>query len=178
MNEKNKNIGQSKFLIMTEVNTITEIFKGHYQVILDFPEPIDLEKIIDKNYRYIWGISHNELGPSWTPYDYSLFGVKLDGMQLQARNIEMEFLIETDKFIELIPFINQTIKIVQTNSIPPAYLDLKRLTGQSRYNLLKDKIEYLFELEMPGAVDYAPIVSSDIEFLKELIKKFANTDKK
>jgi hypothetical protein len=37
--------------------------------------------------------------------------------------------------------------------------------------LLAKEVNYLFEIEIPGATDYAPIVSSNKEFLQDLIKK-------
>lgn len=157
-----------------ETNKIIEIHKGHFQVILDFPTPNDLYKIIDNDYKYIWGVEHNEIRSSWENYDFTLFDLKLHNTFLMARNIEMEFIVETSTFIKLIPTINQTIKIVQTNSIPPPYLDLKKLSGKSKYDLLKNKIDYLFELELIGAVDYSPLISPNIQFLEGVIKKITS----
>ncbi|MBI5913992.1 MAG: hypothetical protein HY842_01330 [Bacteroidetes bacterium] len=157
---------------MVEVNSIKEIYKGHFQVILDYPSPSDLGKILSKDYKYVWCISHEENRTNWSDYDYFMFGKRLEGVFVQARNIKMELILETDEFIELIPFINQTIKIIQTNVIPPSYLDIERLSGKGKYDLLRDKIGYLFELEMPGAIDFAPIVSPSLSYLKSIIDKF------
>lgn len=155
-----------------ETNKITEIYKGHFQVILDFPNQNDLYKIISNDYKYIWGVEHNEIRSSWGNYDFTLFDSRLQNSFLMARNIEMEFLIETSEFVRIIPSINQTIKIIQTNIVPPSYIDLKKLNGKAKYDLLKSKVDYLFELELPGATDYAPLVSPNIEFLENVIKKF------
>ncbi len=155
-----------------ETNKITEIYRGHFQVILDFPNQNDLHKIISNDYKYIWGVEHNEIRSSWRNYDFTLFDSRIQNSFLMTRNIEMEFIIETSKFISIIPSINQTIKIIQTNIIPPSYLDLKRLSAKGKYDLLKSKIDYLFELELPGAIDYAPLVSPNVEFLEKVIKKF------
>ena len=154
-----------------ETNVIKEIYKGHYQVILDYPTSKDLVNIIDVSYKYIWGISHIENSLEWESYDYLLFGNKVKADTTMARNVEMEFLIDTHAFLHLIPKINQSIKIIQTNIIPPYYLNIKQLSGKSKYDLLKDKIDYLFELELPGATDYAPLVSPDITFLARVLKK-------
>lgn len=159
---------------MIETNKIIEVYQGHYQVILDFPEPSDLTKIIDISHRYVWGISHHEISVEWAKYNYSLYGENIDSCNIMARNIEMEYLIETSDFLNLTPFINQTINIIQTNIIPPYYLDLKRLSGYAKYSLLKQKVDYLFELEMPGAIDYASIISPHKIFLENVIGKFAN----
>jgi hypothetical protein len=60
-----------------EINKIEEIYKGHYQVILDFPSPNDLTKILDTSYKYVWGIEHNEDSLEWEKYDYLLYGKKV-----------------------------------------------------------------------------------------------------
>ena len=155
-----------------ETNKITEIYKGHFQVILDFPTQNDLYKIINNDYKYIWGIEHNEIRSSWKDYDFTLFDSKSPSNFCMARNIEMEFIIETVDFLKIIPSINQTIKIIQTNIIPPSYINLKQLNGKGKYDLLKNKVDYLFELELPGAVDYAPLISPNIDFLETVIKRF------
>ena len=85
----------------------------------------------------------------------------------------MEYLMEPSDFLQFIPNIHQTIKIIQTNAIPPDYLNIKQLTGKRKYDLLQNKIDYLFELEMPGAVDFAPIISQNIKFLENIIRKFS-----
>ena len=155
-----------------ETNKITEIYKGHFQVILDFPTQNDLYKIINNDYKYIWGIEHNEIRSSWKDYDFTLFDSKSPSNFCMARNIEMEFIIETVDFLKIIPSINQTIKIIQTNIIPPSYINLKQLNGKGKYDLLKNKVDYLFELELPGAVDYAPLISPNIDFLETVMKQF------
>ena len=160
---------------MVETNVIKEIYKGHYQVILDFPSPSDLINIIDTSYKYVWGVEHNENSLEWEKYDYSLFGKKVKPESVFARNIEMEYLMETSDFLHLIFDIHQTVKIIQTNIIPPYYLNISRLQGKEKYDLLRSKIDYLFELEMPGAVDYAPIKSPHVDFLETVVKKLTTT---
>ena len=154
-----------------ETNKIEEIYKGHYQVILDFPTPSDLIKIIDMSYKYVWSIEHKENLVEWVKYDYCLYGKKKKSNNVFARNIEMEYLMETSDFLQIIPDIHQTIKIVQTNIIPPYYMNLNQLSGKGKYDLLKSKIDYLFELEMPGAIDYSPLISPNIDFLKNVIDR-------
>jgi len=156
---------------MIEVNKIIEIYAGHYQVILDFPTPSDLKNILDISYSYIWGISHNELRSSWQKYDYTLFGQK-GFKNAYARNIQMEFLIDTKSFCDLIPNIKQTIHLVQTNILPPHYVNLSRLEGKQKYNLLKDKVDYLLEIEIPSSADYAPLVSPNLGYLEMVIDRF------
>ncbi|MDR0232140.1 MAG: hypothetical protein LBI82_08490 [Dysgonamonadaceae bacterium] len=154
-----------------ETNKIKEIFKGHYQVILDFPHKEDLLKIIDISYKYVWGTIYNESLFQWKDVEHCFFESKDVIRNAKIRNLRMEYLIHTEDFLNLIPDINQTIHIIQTNVEPPYYLDLNNLQGGSRYNLLKNKVDYLFELEMPSAIDYAPLVSPNISFLENVIDK-------
>ena len=156
---------------MEEPNKITEIYKGHYQLILDFPDKSELYKIIDIEYKYVWIFNHIEDAVEWSLYKHSLFGMFCDKTKIQARNIKMDALIETEDFFQFIPSISSTIKIIQTNIEPPYYLNLDNLSGKSRYDLLKSKIDYLFELDMPGAIDYSPIVSPNKEYLEKLLIK-------
>lgn len=158
---------------MIEINKIKEIYKGHYQVILNFPSSNDLLKILDTSYKYVWNIEHIENSIEWEKYDYYLYNKRIKSHSIFARNIEMEYLMETSDFLQFIPNIHQTIKIIQTNAIPPDYLNIKQLTGKRKYDLLQNKIDYLFELEMPGAVDFAPIISPNIKFLENVIRKFS-----
>lgn len=156
---------------MVHVNKIEEIYKGHYQVILEFPDALVLEKVLDMSYKFIWGINHNEVRSSWSPYGHSLYGKMLDNEPVQVRNMSMEYLMNTADFIKVIPHINQTVKIVQTNIVPPHYMDLNRLQGRTKYDLLRDRVDYLFEIEIPGASDYAPMVSCNLDFIESVLKK-------
>ena len=154
-----------------EVNKIKEIYPGHYFVLLDFPAKEDLYEIVDLSYKYIWGFNHIENGTEWKKYPYNLFGKSISEMKIEARNMQFEYIISTNDFVKLVPNINQTISIIQTNIVPPYYMDINRLKGKGKYDLLKNKIDYLFELEMPGAVDYAPLISPSIYFLENVINK-------
>lgn len=157
---------------MIETNKIKEIHQGHFQVILDFPLKEDILKIIDHSYAYIWGVNHIENALEWEMYHHSIFENPIGESKVMVRNITMEYLISTRNFIDIVPKINRSILIIQTNIEPPPYLDLNRLKGKGRYDLLKSKVDYLFELDMPSSADYAPIVSPNMPFLESIITKF------
>jgi hypothetical protein len=154
---------------MLEYNKISEIYSGHYQLILDLPNKNELFKIIDLRYKYVWIIDHIENAIEWSKYKHSLFGAFMNENKINARNINMEVLIETEDFLNYIPLITQSIKIIQTNIEPPYYMNLNKLYGKSKYDLLKSKINYLYELDMPGAVDYSQIISSNKDYLERLL---------
>ena len=47
---------------MVTTNKIIDIYDGHFQLILDFPDKSVLYKIIDTNYKYVWLFDHVENG--------------------------------------------------------------------------------------------------------------------
>jgi hypothetical protein len=155
---------------MVECNKIIELYKGHFQLILDFPDKSVLNKIIDRRYKFVWLFEHIEDAIEWSEYSHSLYGIFDDTVRIRTRNIKMEVLINTEDFLKYVPSISQSLKIIQTNIEPPYYLNLENLYGKGRYDLLKSKIDYLFELEIPGATDYSPIISPNREYLESLLK--------
>lgn len=155
-----------------EVNKIKEIYPGHFFVLLDFPSIKDLYRIIDVSYKYIWNFKHIENEITWEKYTYNLYGKSVtQQMELNVRNIQLEYLILTDDFIKIIPNIRGDLNIIQTNIIPPPYLRLEKFEGKSRYNILRNKIDYLFELTMPSAIDYSSLISPNKVFLEKVISR-------
>ena len=138
----------------------------------EFNELDILYKIIDKSYKFVWLFEHTEEAVEWAEYHHSLYGVFDNKVKIKVRNVKMEILLNTEDFLKYIPSISQSVKIVQTNIEPPYYLNLENLSGKAKYDLLKSKINYLFELDMPGATDYSPIISPSLEYLENLQKIF------
>ena len=51
---------------------------------------------------------------------------------------------------------------------------MKRITGKTKYDLLKKDADYLFEINLPTSSissDYTEIISPNLSFLKKLLKK-------
>ena len=59
--------------------------------------------------------------------------------------------------------------MVQMNSIPPHYINLEEVKGNTRYELLREKCDFLFEVNIPSATDYGFIISNDREYLQSLL---------
>ncbi len=158
---------------MVEANKIIELYEGHFQLILDFPDKSELHKVIDKSYEYVWIREHIENAVEWSDYKHSIFGVFDNDVSVKARNVKLEILLKSEDFIKYIPLISQSVKIIQTNLEPPYYLELDKLKGKAKYDLLKTKTDYLFELDMPGAIDYSPIISPNRSYLEKLQRLFS-----
>ena len=78
-----------------------------------------------------------------------------------------------------IPETNANLHILQVNNLPPYYLDLNRLEGKTRYDLLKKETDYLFEVNLPFSgvsSDYTEIVSPSLSFLNKLLKEIEDKE--
>jgi hypothetical protein len=61
------------------------------------------------------------------------------------------------------------VTLIQINKMPPYFLDLKRLNGKTRYDLLKRECDFLFEIDLPSAVDYGTLISTNKDYLADLL---------
>lgn len=168
MTENSNNI----IIMGIKVNRITEIYSGHYNVVLDFPTLDLLEDILDKSYKYVWVVNYGLQGCDWSNNSYHLFDESIKNVQI--KNLNLDFIMDTLEFIKWIPCIKNNIHILQVNKIPPYYLDLGRMTGKTKYDLLKKDADYLFDINLPYSSissDYVEIVSPNISFLKSLLDK-------
>lgn len=123
--------------------------------------------MVDNSYKYVWGIDHTEFPYTWQQTSCDFLGSHKES--LCVRNLQMEYLLETQKFIKLIPCFKRDIHIVQLNKIPPYYLSFNTLKGKSRYDILLKETDYLFEINLPSSPDYTEIVSPNREYLEKLI---------
>lgn len=152
------------------INTIQEIYKGVYRVLLDFPTKDILYSLVDKTYKYIWCINYIENPYEWKNNINNLYGIEKHNVL--SRNLRMEYIIRTEDFIDLIPSIKGSLHIIQTNSIPPYYLDINKLADKPKYKLLNDNINFLFEIDLPASPDYTELISPNKIFLENIISKY------
>lgn len=75
----------------------------------------------------------------------------------------------TDEFKTIMSGWKGEIHLIQINELPPQYLDLERITGNRRYEILKSECDYLFEVDIPSATDYGILISPDKEYLQSLL---------
>jgi hypothetical protein len=151
------------------INTIKEIFPGHFQIILDFATVDFLKYALSDAYQYVWVYRH-ETNDSmeWNSYELPLFN-NADYHKIIARHIEFSFAVTTDEFKKLLPSVGPGIGLTQINKLPKHYLDPRRITGKTRYDLLLKDCDYLFEIDIPSPTDYGTIVSSNSDYLQLLL---------
>ena len=160
------------------INTIKEIFPGHYQIILDFASNKFLEHAIDDSYKYVWVYEHSlsfhpnsikdENNDTWNNYSLPLFSGK-QNFNLIARHISFDFVLPTAEFKKLLPQFPQGIFAVQLNNLPEHYLNSKTMKDKTFYDLLKKECDYLFEFRVRNVIDYGTIISSNKEYLEKLL---------
>lgn len=148
---------------------VKEIHDGHFAVRLDFPSSAILTHLLNDQWSYVWGLKHVEVRSKWEAYEGELFGTPMKKSSSQVRNLAFEFLVSTTEFIEVVNSINRSVHIVQVNKIPPSYINFDRLKGRGKYELLNKQLDYLFEIEIPGARDYAYLVSSKRSIIDKAI---------
>ena len=141
-------------------------------MLLDFPTKEILYSIINKSYKYIWCVNYAADTNVWNNRMTSLYGIEIQ--DVLTRNLKMEYLMKTEDFLEIIPFLNGSPHLLQINAIPPYYLDLNKLPDHTKYKLLKDENNFLFETDLPASPDYTEIKSPDKVFLERLINSINN----
>ncbi|KAA5821926.1 hypothetical protein FPF71_15575 [Algibacter amylolyticus] len=150
------------------INTVKEIYPGTYQIILDFASKKIIDFILRAEFEFIWIHDFEpENKSSWNKYDLPI-STKLNKNVL-ARQISYDFLLKTAEFEQIKEEIPNGITLIQIKNKPPEFLDLKRLEGKTRYDLLKKECDYLFEINLPNAVDYGTLISSNKNYLNELL---------
>ena len=155
-----------------DINKIKEIHRGHFCMLLDFPTLDLLRYILDESYKYVWVVNYNMQSCEWSEDSYHLLDDSIKNVQI--RNMNLDFLMNTSDFVKWIPSIKSNLHILQVNKIPPYYLDMKKLTGKTKYDLLKKDADYLFEINLSSSFvssDYTEIISPNLSFLKELLRK-------
>lgn len=151
------------------INTIKELYLGHFQIILDFATTKILPYVLKDEYQYVWVChhsTHNSL--EWREYELPLFDNQHNHKVL-GRNISFDYILPTAQFKELLPQLATGIFLIQINKLPPYYLNPNTIKGKTRYDLLLKECDYLFEIDLPSATDYGTLRSSNRDFLQSLL---------
>lgn len=152
------------------LHTIREIYKGVYHVFLDFPSIKFLKYVLKDEYPFVWidnyypGFPDND----WNRLSLPVFK-NMENKDVLARNVSFDLVLLTTEFKEKINLWENGGTFFQIKKLPPDYLDMKRIEGKTRYDLLKKECDYLFEIKIAEPLDYGEIVSNDKKFLEELL---------
>jgi hypothetical protein len=150
------------------INVIHEVYPGHYRIILDFATIAILKYLLNNDYKYVWVYEHTlDRNFEWESHSIPL-GLG-QNHQLMIRNVTFDFVMPTVEFKEKLSLFKGSISMAQVNELPKPYLIPSNITGKTRYELLKNECDYLFELEIPSATDYGVLMSPNREWLQSLL---------
>ncbi|QCR22321.1 hypothetical protein [Pontibacter sp. SGAir0037] len=151
------------------LNCIKEISKGRYRIILDFATTGILKYLIRDNYKYVWVHNHTTSnGFHWQKYSLPIME-EMQNLNVLAKGLKFDFILTTEEFKPLMSDWKRGIEMIQLNQLPPDYLDLDKIKGNRRYELLESECDYLFEAVIPSATDYGMLVSPDRTYLQSLL---------
>ena len=151
------------------INCIRETAPGRYRIILDFATTNILPFLIRDNYNYIW--VHNHMtgkGFDWEEFKLPIKD-NLINIKTLARSLTFDFILTTDEFKNIMSDWKGGIELIQMNNIPPYYLDLNKVKGNKRYEILEKECDYLFEVDIPSPTDYGTLISPNREYLQSLL---------
>ena len=151
------------------INCIKEIAKGRYRIVLDFATTGILKYLIRDSHKYVWVYNHTT-GSRFQWQKYSLpIKEETKNLNVLAKGLKFDFIMPTEEFKPLMYNWERGIELIQLNQLPPDYLDLDKIKGNRRYELLESECEYLFEAVIPSAPDYGILVSADKAYLQPLL---------
>lgn len=151
------------------INCIKETAKGRYRIVLDFATTGILKYLIRDSHKYVWVHNHTfGNGFQWQKYSLPIMK-EVQNLNVLAKGLKFDFILPTEEFKPLISNWKRGIELIQLNKLPPDYLDLDKIKGNRRYELLESECDYLFEAIIPSATDYGTLVSKDREYLQSLL---------
>ncbi len=152
-----------------DLNTIKEIYPGQFQIILNFATNNFIEFVLSKEYKYAWVSDHSlQENVTWKKLNLPL--TDFQSAEVLARFLKFDFILETEEFEKMFRSLRTGIRLVQMNKLPPYYINLNNLHGRTLYDKLKLECDYLFDLNIPSAIDYGTIVSCHRDFLQNLLE--------
>ena len=159
--------------LQENINTIKQTGKDRYRIILDFATVKIVPLLLSDTYKYVWIYNH-KLSKSniWENRNLPILD-EFPEINVRSKNVQFDFILETHKFVELLPKWSSGIQMIQMNKIPPDYFDPIKIKGEQRYQILKNDCDYLFELDIPSATDYGTLISSNLNYLEGIL----NSDK-
>src|SRR5215471_6208527 len=159
--------GRLRDTVTIEINRISEASPGVYYVVLWCPESHILSKLLDPDMAFVLCWDHEAGDYSWRDFDLPILGASGSTKAL-SRIVKFDFIIPTERFLQILPQMRPTIKAVQVGRVPPDYLDMRQIHGKPLYKILADCGWHVL-LDTP-ANDYGRILSPKREVLELAIE--------
>jgi hypothetical protein len=147
------------------VNEVKELAPGVFWALMWCPTAALFARLLRPDgYVLIW--EHRVGNYSWQEYLLPVVA-PTEPVAVLGRSVEMDVLVPTSRFAELLPRLRPAIKAVQLGNLPPDYLDMRRIKGAQLYRLLQDCNWHLL-IDTP-ANDYGQIMSPDRQVVEQAI---------
>jgi hypothetical protein len=150
-----------------EPHVIKEIAPGVHWALLDFPGTEVVETLLNPQVPYVlcWG---GHLG-HWRWEKFMLpISSPLQPEPVLARAIEVDFVVETSRFLELLPSLGPGVSAVQLDGVPQDHLDLRRIKGPELWRLLAEVGWYVW-CDVPGN-DFAQVASPHRRVVEQAVE--------
>jgi hypothetical protein len=150
-----------------DTNRITEVVPGVYCVLLWCPESYILQRLLEPEMPLVLCWDHQVGDYTWREFSLPILE-PCEAKAVLSRVASFDFILPTERFLEILPRMRPAIKAVQLATMPPGYLDMGRIRGKELYNILADCGWHLL-LDTP-ANDYGQILSPNPKVLELAIE--------
>ena len=155
-----------------EPHVLKEVSPGVYWTLLDFPATdMLLPALLDSSFPYVMCWHHQVGHHRWESFQLPV-GEPETPEPVLARVIDVDFVVETRRFEQLLPAWGPRVRAVQLARVPPDHLDLRVLQGNALWNLLGE-VGWHVWADIPGN-DYAQIASPDRSVVDRAIRIVQN----
>ncbi|HXG64710.1 MAG TPA: hypothetical protein VNO70_06355 [Blastocatellia bacterium] len=153
--------------MLPETNKIKEIAPGVYYVLLWGPESHILRGLLDPLMPYVLCWEHQVGNFTWREFHMPVTN-PTEPTNVLSRIAKFDFILPTQRFLDVLPYMKPAIKAVQLNNVPPDYLDMRRIRGKQLYRILGECGWHVL-LDTP-ANDYGQVLSPKREVLEQAIE--------
>jgi hypothetical protein len=150
-----------------ETNQIKEVAAGVYWVRFWCPESYILRELLDPKIPFVLCWDHNIGNYTWREFHLPVLN-PCEPIDVISRIVSFDFVLPTQRFLEILPYMNPAIKAVQLNQVPPDYLDMRNIKGEQLYRILSQCGWHVL-LDTP-ANDYGQMMSPKQEVLEQAIE--------
>src|SRR6266496_306048 len=152
---------------MLETGKIKEVEPGVYWVLFWCPESHILRELLDPHMSFVLCWDHDVGNSTWSEFCLPVLNPR-EPIDVLSRSARFDFMLPTQRFLEILPQMKPAIKAVQLSSVPPDYLDMQHIKGKQLYRILSECGWHLL-LDTP-ANDYGQMMSPKREVLERAIE--------
>ena len=150
-----------------EVHVVKEVASGVFSAVLDFPrKEALLPGLLESAFPYVLCWGHHVGCYRWEPFKVPVVDPQRPE-EVLARAIDVDFVVATSRFKELLPDLGPGVCAVQLAQLPPDYLDLRKIKGKELWRQL-NQVGWHVWVNIPGN-DYAQIASPDRDVVARAI---------